>query len=322
MGLDQNAGQDAHFLVVGPSGSGLTTALDIFSDFGFMQISDMPPAQWVEIFSSLAPKTNRIAMALAVTPQTAGQIDALIAELPALKAKFPSLRLLYLDAPEALLVQRYVNSGKKHPFEDGQGLARAVSSQSKILSRFKELKQRFPNGYYNIDTATHTCDELRVKLAKILGINIDTAAMTVYITSFGFKNGVPADSELVFDMRFLKNPYYVDELRPLTGLDKPVKDYIDAEPATQPFTRKWTELIGMLLPGYRQAGKLRLFIAIGCTGGQHRSVYMAEVLADYLKRNHPGYNVVVLHREKDHWPLQAPRPEDIAQAEPFLSPKP
>ncbi len=292
-----------HFLIIGPSGAGMTTALDNFSDLGFMQVGDVPPSQWQDIFSTLGPKNPRIAFTLQLTPDEADAFESLVEALPRLKEEHPGLNVLVLDAPEDVLIQRYLHTGKPHPFSGPQGLEAGIATQKRLAARARDLKAGFPNGYYSIDTSTHSAEELRAKIAKILGIDVQLSPMTVTITSFGFKYGVPRDAELVFDMRFLKNPYYVDELRPQTGMDQPVRDYLFSEPDTENFVSQWTALVGMLAPLYHRSGKLRLSIAVGCTGGQHRSVCMAQLLADYLREQYPGYNVNIVHREKEHWPV-------------------
>ncbi len=305
MALDFNKGPNiapSIFLVVGPAGAGLTSALNVFSDFGFMQVGDIEPSHWVDVLNTLKNKASNIAFTLSSSKENIGSIRQLIQELPALKEQFPELNVLYLDAPDDTLIQRYVDSGKPHPFETEGGLEEGVREERQFFEAFKTLKGQFPNGYYAIDTSTHSQDEFRAKLAKILGLNIELTPMTVYIQSFGFKYGLPKGSELVFDMRFIKNPYYQDALRPLTGLDKPVQEYILAEPCVKDFLSQWTQLVGSMLPNYHKEGKLRLTISIGCTGGQHRSVCLTEALADYLKQKHHGYNIIVAHREKENWP--------------------
>ncbi len=305
MALDFNKGPNippSIFLIVGSAGTGLTTALNLFSDFGFVQVADVQPDKWLDIMTTLRKKVPHIAFTLSNTPENVKELEQLISDLPSIKSRVPELNILYLDAPEEILIQRYVDSGRPHPFEAEGNLKQAIREQQTCYSEVKALKGQFPNGYYAIDTSTHTNTELRAKIAKILGINIELTPMTVYIQSFGFKHGLPKESELVFDMRFIKNPYYADELRPLTGLDKPVQDFILAEPSVKEFLTKWPEMIGNLLGHYHTEGKLRLTISIGCTGGQHRSVCLTEILADYLRNKHHGYNIMVAHREKDNWP--------------------
>ena len=128
------------------------------------------------------------------------------------------------------------------------------------------------------------------------------------MTSFGFKHGVPTDAELVFDMRFLPNPFYEEALRPLTGLDKPVADYVFMRPEAIQFLETWQTMLTNILPSYQQQGKTRLKMAIGCTGGQHRSVAMTMAIASYLQETFPDFNVRVDHREQSHWPQRQPAP--------------
>jgi UPF0042 nucleotide-binding protein len=200
-----------------------------------------------------------------------------------------------LDAPEDTLIQRYLKSEKKHAFET-DGLQLAVAADKKqvapVLAALKD---------YSIDTSTTTALELRNKIAKILGQPIENQDFTVYITTFGFKYGAPQDAELMFDMRFMTNPFYDEALRPLTGRDKPVRDFIFNMAHARNFFEKWSVLVADMLPLYQAEGKTRLSIAIGCTGGKHRSVCMAEALAEHLKTYCPTFNVVMTHREMLRW---------------------
>lgn len=210
--------------------------------------------------------------------------------------------LLRLDAPEEVLAARYLRSGKRHPLEARmQGLLAAIRHERDAFACFKSIKQALSPGYYAIDTSTHTRGELEQKIGKILGVPAENAPMTIYLQSFGFKRGAPSDAEWTFDMRFIPNPYYDAALRPMSGLDVPVCDFIWSQPGVDDFWRLWTALIADVLPRYQKEGKLRTSIAIGCTGGQHRSVCMTEALGGFLRKTFPEYNVVVTHRDSAFW---------------------
>ena len=201
-----------------------------------------------------------------------------------------------LDAPEPVLIQRYLDSGKSHRLEgECKGVQACVGEEKKRFNPLKALKD------FSVDTSTTDKTELRNKVAKILGITVEDQQLTIYITSFGFKYSIPLDAELVFDMRFIKNPFYVPELKAQTGLDKPVQDYIWQQPSVKQFFEQWTGMIDTMLPRYQEEGKTRLSVAVGCTGGKHRSVCMAEALGSHLKTSFPAYNVVVNHREVFRW---------------------
>lgn len=287
-----------HFLILGAGGSGLSTALDIFSDYGYTAIAGVDPQQVHNTIAPLLQGQSPVAFSLRLGPET----DAvqLVSDLRTLRQNLPDLKVLTLDAPEDVLIQRYLQSEKKHPFElaGGAGLQPAVAADKKLHAALKELKD------YAIDTSTTTALELKLKIARVLGLPIDNQEFTVYITTFGFKYGAPQDAELMFDMRFMTNPFYDEALRPLTGKDKPVRDFIFNLEHARSFFDKWSALVAGMLPLYQEQGKTRLSIAIGCTGGKHRSVCMAEELAGYLKKHCPGFNIVINHREVLTWGQQ------------------
>lgn len=283
------------FLILGTSGSGLTTALDVYADYGFLTVANVEPASVLETILPLSASKSPIAFSVRLTPDT--NAEALIQSIQELKAKLPALKILALDAPEDVLVQRYLQSEKKHSFEAAEigGLQAAITAQKKLFAPIKELKD------YSIDTSTTTAVELRHKIARILGLPIENEDFTVYVTTFGFKYGAPQDAELVFDMRFMTNPFYDESLRPLTGKDKPVRDFIFNLEHARVFFDKWADLVADMLPLYQAQGKTRLTIAVGCTGGKHRSVCMGEELAGYLKRRYPSFQIVTNHREMLRW---------------------
>lgn len=291
-----------HFLVMGPGGSGVTTALDIFSDFDFLTVSGVDPEQLHNTIIPLTTGQAPVAFSLKFRPGM--DSSAVIQAVQSLQKNLPSLKILTLDAPEDTLVQRYLQSEKKHFFENENhtGLQLAVAAEKKLFSPIKELKD------YSIDTSTTTATELRHKIARILGLPIDNQEFTVYINTFGFKYGIPQDAELIFDMRFMTNPFYDESLRPLTGQDKPVRDFIFNLDHARKFFDKWADLIAEMLPLYQAQGKTRLSIAVGCTGGKHRSVCMGEELSAYLKKHCPSYHVVISHREMLRWgkPVASP----------------
>lgn len=301
------------FLIAGPSGAGVSSALESFADRGFLTLAQVSPASAFALIDAARSAHSRIALALSCGPDDRDALTALAEALPQRQAEAQArgdvLNLLRLDAPPETLTARYQHTGKRHPFESvHHGLLGAIQAQREALKAFKTLKPLMPTGYYAVDTSTHTRRELDQKIAKILGLPAEALPMTVYIQSFGFKRGLPPDAELVFDMRFIPNPYYDAALRPQSGLDAPVCDFIWAQPGVNAFWQSWSALIRDLLPRYQQEGKLRLSIAVGCTGGQHRSVCMAEALAQCLRDTFAGYTVIVTHRDQAHW-AATPAPE-------------
>jgi len=301
MAVDTNKKHN-NFLIMGPSGSGVTTALDIFSDFDFLTVSGVDPEHLHNTILPLTTGEAPVAFSLKFRP---GMDSASVTQaLQALQKNLPSLKIMTLDAPEDTLVQRYLKSEKKHFFESNvnPGLQLAVAAEKKLFTPIKDLKD------YSIDTSTTTAVELRHKIARVLGFPIDNQEFTVYINTFGFKYGIPQDAELIFDMRFMTNPFYDESLRPMTGQDKPVRDFIFNLDHARSFFDKWADLITEMLPLYQAQGKTRLSIAVGCTGGKHRSVCMGEELTSYLKKHCPTYNVVISHREMLRWgkPMASP----------------
>ena len=288
------------FLVLGPAGSGLTTALNAFNDFGYLQVGEIPPAELENIVASLSKGHPQLAISV-VVPESA-DTERFAKTVQSLKQQYPGFKVLILDAPEPTLVQRYQSSGKPHRLESKgcKGVQQSVAEEKKAFNPLKSLKD------YSIDTSTTDKTELRNKIAKVLGVSATEQSLTIYITSFGFKYGIPLDAELVFDMRFFKNPFYEEHLREQTGLDKPVQDYIFAQPVARPFFDQWLNLVSLTLPRYQEEGKTRLSIALGCTGGKHRSVCMAHFLGESLKTKFPSYNVIVSHREVFRWGSQIP----------------
>lgn len=285
-----------NFLVLGPHGSGVSTALDLYADFGFLTLAGVDPQQVSQTVSPLLSGEKPVAFSLSIEP---GSDAATIAQsITTLKEQTPHLRILTLDAPIETLTQRYTQSGKAHPFER-TGLKQAIEEEKRLYEPLKGLKD------YSIDTSTTTPAELHHKIAKVLGRPIENQDFTVYITSFGFKYGAPQDAELMFDMRFMTNPFYDENLRPMTGQDKPVQDFIFNLEHARRFFESWSDMIALMLPLYRAEGKTRLTIAVGCTGGKHRSVCMAEELARYLRENCPTFHIVITHREMLRWGKQA-----------------
>ncbi len=289
------------FLVYGPSGSGISTALQAFRDHGFLAIAGIQPES-AERFLLMAEEEGKpIALAPEINPDETSA-DTVKAALEALKARFPELKMLYLSTPTPVLIQRYAEKDKPHPYETN-GLKNAIEHEQGLYKQLKPLSD------YHVDTSTTSALELALKVAKVLGIQTEAQPMTINLLSFGFKNGAPNDAEMIFDMRFLPNPFYDESLRPFSGLDKPVKDYIFSFPETAEFLEYWQKLLVHSLPLYQRQGKTRITIGIGCTGGQHRSVCLTMALANYLKEALPDCHVRITHREQQNWPQPTPTPQ-------------
>lgn len=283
------------FLIIGPGGSGVSSALDMYADFGYLTLAGVDPAKLDTVVLPLLKTGQPVAFSLRVEPEhTADMVNQRIA---ALRQAVPTLKILTLTAPEDTLVQRYLQSEKPHAYEASSqgGLQAAVAAEKAKMASLQATKD------YSIDTSTTTTVELRHKIAKVLGRPVENQEFTVYINTFGFKYGAPQDAELMFDMRFMTNPFYDENLRPMTGKDKPVRDFIFGLDHARRFFENWSVLVAEMLPLYRAEGKTRLTIAVGCTGGKHRSVCMGEALALHLKQTHPDFHIVINHREMLRW---------------------
>lgn len=287
-------------IVLGPQASGISSALSILDDLNVPQWVNAPVNQ-LQQPESLTPWVESVAQAPAAAMTfnfdniNALNADDIINQLEALKVTYPQIKTLFLSAPDEILAQRRNLAKKNYSSVD-------PAVEKKFYDTLKAVKD------YSIDTSTLTLEELRFKLCKILDMPETLDKMSVQLTSFGFKYGLPMDAELVFDMRFIKNPFYIDDLRDQTGLDKPVQDYINDQSGVQEFLTSWVDSVCTALPMFLEEGKSRVNIAIGCTGGKHRSVCMTLALSDALKARFPMYNISINHREQHRWPEQTLKP--------------
>lgn len=293
-------------VVLGPQASGISSALNILDDLNIPHWVNVPAAQLAAL-DSIAPWIESLkdvpaaAMTLCFDPIDAMDVSEVVKNLQALKARFPQTKTLFLSAPDEILAQRRNLAKKAYPAID-------LTLEKQFYEALKAAKD------YSIDTSTLSLEELRYKLCKILDMPESLEKMSVQLTSFGFKYGLPPDAELVFDMRFIKNPFYLDELRDLTGLDKPVQDYINQQSGVQEFLTSWVDSVCTVLPMFLEEGKSRVNIAIGCTGGKHRSVCMTLALSKALQERFPMYNVSINHREQFRWPEQTLKPSSASEA--------
>ena len=216
--------------------------------------------------------------------------SALFQSLEALKGMKCPYRILYMDASDDVIIKRYKETRRSHPLaEECDSLEGAIALERRMLAPLRERAE------FVVDTSDLSTAKLRGELLRLFGRGSQEGAMTVSVTSFGFKHGLPREADLVFDVRFLPNPYYVQELRPRTGLDDGVRDYVFSGGAAGEFLEKLQDLVGFLLPKYVEEGKTALVVAVGCTGGHHRSVAIAHALAAYIRGR--GYPVTESHRD-------------------------
>ena len=277
-------------LITGMSGAGRTEALHTFEDLGYFCIDNLPPAligQLVELAALPGSLVRRIAVACDVR----GGIffDELAAELDELDMIGHPFRTVFLTADDKTLVRRFKETRRRHPLAEAGSVAEGIREER---AKVEALKRRAD---LIVDTSTLLPQELRSMLRERFVGSGRKDQLTVSVSSFGFKYGMPIDADLVIDVRFLPNPFYIERLRPKTGLDKPVRTYVLEQPDTAPFLERWFALIEFLLPHYLAEGKAHLNIALGCTGGVHRSVALSEATGEFVRKL--GYDVTVSHRD-------------------------
>lgn len=278
-------------IVTGMSGAGKSTALKILEDVGYF-CADNLPIPLVEKFAELAcasdSKYDKVA--LGVDIRNGEAIRGMQEVLEQLMIRGISYEILYLDASEPALLRRYKETRRSHPLARNGRVDEGIRLERTAIGFLKEWAD------YIIDTSNLLTRELRSEMEKIFVNSKEFRNIFVTVLSFGFKYGIPADCDLVFDVRFLPNPFYVDDLKHKTGLTQEVQDYVMGFEASRVFLEKLEDMIEFLLPHYVVEGKNQLVIGIGCTGGQHRSVTLAEQLYRYLSR-HEEYGLKIEHRD-------------------------
>jgi UPF0042 nucleotide-binding protein len=262
-------------IVTGLSGAGKSQAMKSFEDFGFACLDNAPPVLAVP-FVSLAREGGLSDAALALDVRTLGPFGDPLAALDELASAGQYPEVLFLDADDATLIRRYSETRRRHPFhEDGAGLGEAIAAERVALAGLRDRADVV------WDTSRMTLGELKERIASTF-VGSEARRLRVAIVAFGFKYGVPLDADLVFDVRFLPNPNYVEALRDLTGYDGPVAAFLEAIPDTETFLAHVLPLLDFLIPRYALEGKSHMRVAIGCTGGRHRSVYLGRRIQRHL----------------------------------------
>jgi UPF0042 nucleotide-binding protein len=275
-------------ILTGISGAGKASALKSFEDLGYQAVDNLP-LELLPEFAGLVAKSEEINRAAIVVDVREGQtLDRLPDIIQHVKQVLPT-RVVFLDAQDAVLVRRYSETRRPHPLRRSETVSRSIVEERQLLDSIRNVADTL------IDTSNFNVHELRAHIQSRFGHEDQSKRLLVSCLSFGFKNGVPLDADLVFDVRFLPNPHFVPEFRKKTGKDPKVAAYVRGFPQTEEFLGKVTDLILYLLPHYISEGKSYLTIAFGCTGGQHRSVMMAEEMTKRLKK--AGYLVKPLHRD-------------------------
>ena len=279
-------------IVTGMSGSGKTKVIRYLEDMGYFCIDNMPPMlipKFSEMLTSVNGKFNNVAFV--VDTRVGDMINELLAQIDDLKQKGYDCKLLYINADDETLVKRYKETRRFHPLAGSDGRVEDGLKRERELLGFLKKKAD-----YLVDTSHMLTRELKAELNKIFVQNKEYKNLYITVLSFGFKYGIPNDADLVFDVRFLPNPYYIEELRPMSGNDQPVRDYVMNNDTAKQFLTKLTDMVEFLIPNYISEGKTQLVIGIGCTGGKHRSVTLANELYEALKKT-DSYGVRIEHRD-------------------------
>ena len=275
-------------IVTGISGAGKASALKAFEDLGYHAVDNLP-LELLPEFATLVAKSSEVERAVIVVDIREGQtLDRLPEILKSVKQVLPT-RVVFLDAQDAVLVRRYSETRRPHPLRRSETVSRSIVEERQLLDPIRNVTDTL------VDTSDFNVHELRAYIQDRYGHDERAKQLLVSCLSFGFKNGVPLDADMVFDVRFLPNPHFVPEFRKKTGKDPKVAAYVRGFPQTEEFLGKVTDLMVYLLPHYVDEGKSYLTVAFGCTGGQHRSVMMAEEMCKRLRK--AGYQVKAVHRD-------------------------
>lgn len=278
-------------IITGMSGAGKTVAIQSFEDMGYFCVDNMPPSLIPKFWELIRESGKVTKIALVVDLRSRSFFDEIQNMLAEIKnTQLIDTKILFLDASDVELVSRYKETRRVHPMAMDGLVTEGIRKERAILEDLKVKASLV------IDTTTLTPRQLREKINQEFRHN-NESGFRVEMVSFGFKYGLPIDADIVMDVRFLPNPHYIPELRPLTGCDKPVYDYVMSFEQTEKFYQSFSQLLLQIMPGYIKEGKSSLTIAIGCTGGQHRSVALTNRVGECLEEN--GYTVNTTHRDKD-----------------------
>ena len=282
-------------IVTGMSGGGKATAIHMLEDAGFYCVDNLP-VSLIEKFADLItmPENEIDKVVLGIDARAGQAFEEVAGMIDSLKERGIPVEVLFMDCSDQVLIKRYKETRRVHPMnvnDTGKRIEDGIAKERSVLA---EVKKRAD---YVIDSSQLLTRELKEELDRIFVKNEGYNSLMVTILSFGFKYGIPSDADLVFDVRFLPNPYYIDELKHQTGNDKGVQDYVKSFPACGEFLDKLSDMLQFLIPGYVQEGKYQLVVGIGCTGGQHRSVTIANELYTRLKEAGGNYGIKISHRD-------------------------
>lgn len=281
-------------IITGMSGAGKSASSDIFEDLGYYTLDNMPPSlllSFIDLTTKSKKKINKIACVVDIR---GGEFFAdLMKSITLLKNQSIDVKILYLDASDAILIRRYKEHRRPHPLAINGNISQGIANERELLSEARNAADSI------INTSNLTLGELRRKILSAFSLeNVDTR-LAISVVSFGFKHGILLDADLIFDVRFLPNPYYIEELKKSSGLNTNIKEYVFGFDETNEFLDKLLDMLEFLIPKYAKEGKTNLVIGIGCTGGKHRSVAIAQALTTRLEGN--GEKVYVSHRDQKFW---------------------
>lgn len=278
-------------IVSGLSGAGKSQAASFLEDLGFYCVDNMPAdliGQFAQLCLATKGRYERVALVTDVRANLT--FDGLFKALDSLDQMHLQYTIVFMEATKEVVIKRYKETRRKHPLmRDGGDLAEAVERERQLLEPIRNRANAI------LDTSVLSTAKLRGELINLVAGDLRDHAMTVSVMSFGFKYGIPADADLVFDVRFLPNPYYIAELKNLTGLDQPVRDFVFSYQQTKDYLEKVEDLLGFSMPLHVEEGRTSLVIAVGCTGGKHRSVAVARELQEFAAKR--GYATTISHRD-------------------------
>ena len=281
-------------IITGMSGAGKSASSDIFEDLGYYTLDNMPPSlllSFIDLTTKSKKKINKIACVVDIR---GGEFFAdLMKSITLLKNQSIDVKILYLDASDEILIRRYKEHRRPHPLAINGNISQGISNERELLSEVRNSADSI------INTSNLTLGELRRKILSAFSLKDIDTKLAISVVSFGFKHGILLDADLVFDVRFLPNPYYIEELKKSSGLNTDIKDYVFGFDEANEFLGKLVDMVEFLIPKYSKEGKTNLVIGIGCTGGKHRSVAIAQALTARLEGN--GEKVYVSHRDQKFW---------------------
>ncbi|MEX2553895.1 MAG: RNase adapter RapZ [Actinomycetota bacterium] len=288
--MDQPGAKPRFTIITGLSGAGRSESAKCFEDLGYFVIDNLPPAlieKMAELISVPGSKVTQVA--LVIDPRGGEYFPELQKSLNQLRDRGIEYRILFLEASDAALVRRFDQTRRKHPLAESERVIDGILEEREMMWPLRDQADVI------MDTTGLNVHELRDKINSLFAEPEPSSGMAVNVISFGYKHGLPLDSDIVLDCRFLPNPHWVEELRPLDGTNRKVRGYVLNSPETEPFLHELRRLIGVMLPGFVKEGRHYLTIAVGCTGGRHRSVVISDEIAKYLSDK--GFPPTVVHRD-------------------------